>query len=142
MPGCLRFSTACAVIRFRSTSYACFSNARCGRGGGDKFPTSIEFLHASMMFRYDLVPIILPDGVSSPVSKAHSPMSNLTKAEEVRIVTLWAERRRGLFVAEMTELCELVKRLLMRSRLPPKRTSTSATSTPSRKPAWPGASSR
>lgn len=46
-------------------------------------------------------------------------MSSLTNAEENRIVRLWAERRRGLSVAEMTELCEGVKRLLMRSRLPP-----------------------
>lgn len=46
-------------------------------------------------------------------------MSSLTQAEEDRIVHLWAERRRGLSVAEMTELYALVKRLLMRSRLPP-----------------------
>ncbi|GAB1395137.1 hypothetical protein MASR1M60_33010 [Rhodocyclaceae bacterium] len=46
-------------------------------------------------------------------------MSSLTQAEKDRIVHLWAERRRGLSVAEMTELCELAKRLLMRSRLPP-----------------------
>jgi hypothetical protein len=46
-------------------------------------------------------------------------MPSLTQAEKDRIVHLWAGRRRGLSGAEMTELCELVKRLLMRSRLPP-----------------------
>jgi len=46
-------------------------------------------------------------------------LSSLTQVEEDRIVHLWAERRRGLSVTEMTELCGLVKRLLMRSRLPP-----------------------
>lgn len=46
-------------------------------------------------------------------------MSSLTQAEKDRIVHLWAERRRGLSAAEMTELCEGAKRLLMRTRLPP-----------------------
>lgn len=45
-------------------------------------------------------------------------MSNLTELEKARIVSLWSMRKSGLNAPEMTELCELVQRLLVRTRLP------------------------